>query len=142
MTSFAPRHRLALAVVLCSAVIVSTACASTGRAIGGDPFQGGSSSPRRSNDSAGELRIQVRNSNFNEATIYAIRLGSRRRLGRVQGASDGEFRMRLVNSDQIQFEADLLASKQPEPPEGEAHRADREATVSTVFARCSAAAEA
>ncbi len=111
VTSFAPRHRLALAVVLCSAVIVSAACASTGRAIGGDPFQGGSSSPRRSNDSAGELRIQVRNSNFNEATIYAIRLGSRRRLGRVQGASDGEFRMRLVNSDQIQFEVDLLASQ-------------------------------
>ena len=111
MTSFAPRHRLALALVLCSAVIVSTACASTGRAIGGDPFQGGSSRPRRSHDSAGELRIQVRNSNFNEATVYAIRLGSRRRLGRVQGASDGEFRMRLVNSDQIQFEVDLLASQ-------------------------------
>jgi len=111
MTSFAPRNRLALAVVLSSALIASAACVASGRAIGGDPFQGGSAGSRRSNDGPSEIRIQVRNSNFNEATIYAIRLGSRRRLGRVQGVSDGEFTMRLMNSDQIQFEVDLLASE-------------------------------
>ncbi len=111
MTSFAPRNRLALAVVLCLAVIASAACAPTGRPIGGDPFSGSSAGSRRSNDGADEIRIRVRNSNFNEATIYAVRLGSRRRLGRVQGASDGEFRLRLLNSDQIHFEVDLLASQ-------------------------------
>ena len=111
MTSFAPRNRLALAVVLCLAVIASAACVPTGRPIGADPFSGSSAGSRPSNDGADEIRIRVRNSNFNEATIYAVRLGSRRRLGRVQGASDGDFRLRLVNSDQIQFEVDLLASQ-------------------------------
>ena len=111
MTSFAPRNRLALAITLCSAVIASTACVATGRPIGGDPFQGSSAGSRRSNDGASEIRIQVRNSNFNEATVYAIRPGSRRRLGRVQGATDGELRMRLVASDEIRFEVDLLASQ-------------------------------
>jgi len=110
MTCFARCIRLGPTVLVCSALIASTACVTSGRAIGGDPFQG-SSAGSRSGSRSGELRIQVRNSNFNEATIYAVRLGSRRRLGRVQGASDGEFRLRLLNSDQIHFEVDLLASQ-------------------------------
>ena len=110
MTCFALRNRLGLAVVVCSVVIASAACVAGGRSIGGDPFSG-SSAGSRSGSRAGEIRIRVRNSNFNQATIYAVRPGSRRRLGRVEGASDGEFRMRLINSDQIHFEVDLLAGQ-------------------------------
>lgn len=110
MTCFTRCNRLGLASVVCSVVIASAACAAGGRSIGRDPFQG-SSAGSRSGDRASEIRIRVRNSNFNQGTVYAVRLGSRRRLGRVQGASDGEFRMPLVNSDQIHFEVDLLAGQ-------------------------------
>jgi hypothetical protein len=111
MTCFARCIRLGPTVLVCSALIASTACVTSGRAIGGDPFQG-SSAGSRSGSRSGELRIQVRNSNFNEGTVYAVRSGSlRRRLGRVQGVSDGDFRMPLASSDQIHFEIDLLASQ-------------------------------
>lgn len=109
MTCCAHRNRLGLSVVVCSVVIASAACAAGGRPIGGDPFQGSSES--RASGRETELRIQVRNSNFNAATIYAVRSGSRRRLGRVRGASDGDFRMPWEISDQIRFEVDLLASQ-------------------------------
>ena len=111
MTCFARCIRLGPTVLVCSALIASTACVPSGRSIGGDPFQG-SSAGSRSGSRSGELRIQVRNSNFNEGTVYAVRAGSlRRRLGRVEGVSDGDFRMPLGNSDQIHFEIDLLASR-------------------------------
>ena len=107
MTCFARCIRLGPTVLVCSALIASTACMTSGRAIGGDPFQG-SSAGSRSGSRSGELRIQVRNSNFNEGTVYAVRSGSlRRRLGRVQGVSDGELRMPWVIGDQLYFEVDL-----------------------------------
>jgi len=109
MTCCARRNRLGSYVVVCSVVIASAACAAGGRPIGGDPFQGSSESRASSRET--ELRIQVRNSNFNAATIYAVRPGTRRRLGRVGGASDGDFRMPWETSDQIRFEVDLLASQ-------------------------------
>jgi hypothetical protein len=52
----------------------------------------------------------VRNSNFNESVIYAVRPGTRRRLGRVQGAADGEFTMPWLSTDQLRFEIDILAN--------------------------------
>ena len=94
MTCLAHHNRLAKAVVLGLVVIASTACLAQGRAIGPDPFRGGSSGP---SGGSGEIRIQVRNSNFNQATVYAVRVGNRRRLGRVQGATDQQFRMPWPN---------------------------------------------
>ncbi len=108
MTCLAHHNRLTKAVMLGLVVIASTACLAQGRAIGPDPFRGGSAG---ASGGGGEIRIQVRNSNFNQATIYAIRVGNRRRLGRVQGATDQQFRMPWPNSAQLRFEVDLLASQ-------------------------------
>ncbi len=105
--SAAPR-RLALAVAVLALLITSSACA-VGRTTVRDPF-GGSSARPRSGGGAAEIRIAVRNSNFNESVIYAVRPGTRRRLGRVQGASDGEFTMPWLSADQLRFEIDILAS--------------------------------
>ena len=108
MTCLAHHNRLAKAVVLGLVMIASTACLAQGRAIGPDPFRGGSAGPSRG---SGEIRIQVRNSNFNEATVYALRVGNRRRLGRVQGATDQQFSMPWPNSAQLRFEVDILAGR-------------------------------
>ncbi len=109
MTCFARRNRLGLAVVVCSVMIASAACAAGGRAIGGDPFEGSADS--RASSRASEIRVRVRNSNFNAGTIYAVGPGNRRRLGRVEGASDGDFRMPWNSGDQLRFEVDLIASR-------------------------------
>ncbi len=106
MTCFARRNRLGLAVVVCSVVIASAACAPGGRSSGGDPFQGSSAGSQSSNRT-GEIRIQVENSNFNDAVVHGVRSTSRRRLGRVQGVSDGELRMPWVFGDQLYCEVDL-----------------------------------
>jgi hypothetical protein len=108
MTCLAHHNRLTKAAVLGLVVIASTACLAQGRAIGPDPFRGGSAGP---SGGSGEIRIQIRNSNFNEATVYAVRVGNRRRLGRVQGATDQQFRMPWPYSAQLHFEVDLLASR-------------------------------
>jgi hypothetical protein len=85
------------------------ACSGVGRSGGGDPFAGGSGGAGE--EGRAEIRIEVRNSNFNEATIYAIRVGSRRRLGRVQGANDETFRLPWPASDRLQFEVDILGGQ-------------------------------
>ena len=109
MTRSAPRNRLALTAIGVSLLIASAACvAGGGRSSGSDPFQGPTAGSRSSRGGS-EIRIQVRNSNFNEGAITAVRPGNRRRLGRVQGASDREFRMPWTNSDRLYFEIDLLA---------------------------------
>jgi hypothetical protein len=108
MTCFARRRRLTKAAVLGAVVIASAACLAQGRTIGPDPFRG---TPAGSSGGPSEIDVRVRNSNFNEATIYTIRFGSRRRLGRVQGATDADFKVPWPIAGQLRFEVDLLASR-------------------------------
>jgi len=108
MSCLAHRRRLTTAAVLGLVVIASAACLAQGRAIGPDPFRG---TPAGSSGGSSEIRVQVRNSNFNEATIYTVRIGSRRRLGRVQGATDASFRVPWPTAAQLHFEIDILASR-------------------------------
>ena len=109
MTCLAHRNRLAKAAALAVVVIASSACLAQGRTIGSpDPFSG--TSAGRSGGS-GEISIQVRNSNFNDATVYAVRVGARRRLGRVGGASNATFKIPWTHADRLHFEVDLLASR-------------------------------
>jgi hypothetical protein len=91
-------------------LLASTACGPAGRSGGSDPFSGGSGASAERSE-GGRIEIRVRNSNFNEATIYAVRAGSRRRLGRVQGANDQVFRMPWATSNQLQFEVDILGGQ-------------------------------
>lgn len=106
MSCLAHRRRLTTAAVLGLVVTASAACLAQGRAIGPDPFRG---TPAGSSGGPSEITVQVRNSNFNEATIYTVRVGSRRRLGRVQGASDASFKVPWTTSAQLSFEVDILA---------------------------------
>jgi hypothetical protein len=107
VTCFHSPARLALAIVGFSVLIVSTACGASTRSGGGDPFRG-SPSGAQSGDGVREIRIEVHNTNFNGGTVYAIRAGSRRRLGRVEGGRDEEFKMPWLGSDRLSFEVDLL----------------------------------
>ncbi len=68
-----------------------------------DPFGGEGGRPR-----AAEVRIEVRNDNFNEATLYALSPGRRRRVGRVDGNGRARFRIPWTVTDPVRFEIDIL----------------------------------
>jgi hypothetical protein len=85
-----------LCVLVC-AVALSACASSTSR----DPFEGG---VREST-----IEVEVLNLNFNDATLYAIRMGQRIRLGIVTGAKSKTFTVRWATSQPLRFEIRLLA---------------------------------
>jgi hypothetical protein len=97
------RAVLALAIVL-----VSGACAAGARSTA-DPFSGGGSRTASVQDRS--IRIEVQNSNFNDATIEARGIGVRRRLGRVGGTRSDEFTLDWRGAGQLYFEIDLLGGE-------------------------------
>ena len=107
MTRSASAIRFAFAIVGFSAVIFLAACAPGARSGGGDAFRG-SGSGEAGGRAAREIEIEVRNTNFNGATIYALQGAGRRRLGRVEGGRDEEFKLPWMGSDRLSFEVDLL----------------------------------
>ena len=98
---------LASAIVCSSAVMFSVACAAGTNSGGGDPFQG-SPSGQSGDRSSREIQIEVHNTNFNGATVYALLGADRRRLGRVEGGRDEEFKLPWIGSDRLSFEVNLL----------------------------------
>lgn len=56
-----------------------------------------------------EITIEVRNDNFHDATVYAIRFGLRQRLGWVGGFGKDTFKFRWPTGD-LRIEIDLLAN--------------------------------
>ena len=107
MTRSAYAIRLASAIVCSSVLVLSAACTAGTQSGGGDPFRG-SSSGEAGGRSAREIQIEVHNTNFNGGTVYTIRGADRRRLGRVEGGRDEEFKMPWMSSDRLSFEVDLL----------------------------------
>lgn len=57
----------------------------------------------------GTIQIIVRNLNFSEARLYAVRRGSRSMLGIVGGKSDGEFQLDWDIPEPLQIEIHLIA---------------------------------
>ncbi len=108
MSRVAPLRRVATFVGL-AAIVAAFACGPAARSSGSDPFAGAARGS--GSGGTGEIRIDVRNTNFNSGTVYAVRPGSRRRLGRVEGATDGNFRLRWPTSNQLQFEVDILGGQ-------------------------------
>lgn len=91
-----------LALLLC----LST-CAPMGRPIGGggggsDPFAGGSRPTPQ------DIELRVRNLNFNDARLYAVSGGSRRRLGQVSALSDETLKIPWAFTDRLRIEIDLV----------------------------------
>ncbi|MCH2466074.1 MAG: hypothetical protein MK237_09250 [Gemmatimonadetes bacterium] len=91
-----------LALLLCL-----SACAPMGRPIGGggggsDPFAGGSRPAPQ------DIELRVRNLNFNDARLYAVSGGSRRRLGQVSALSDETLKIPWAFTDRLRIEIDLV----------------------------------
>ncbi len=57
------------------------------------------------------IQIEVQNSTFEDATIYAVWSGHRRRLGTVTGTSTAEYRLLWTHSVPLQIEIRLLAGR-------------------------------
>jgi len=108
MSRVALLRRVAVIAALATLPGVSS-CAPGARTTGSDPFA--DAGTRSRSRGSGEIRIEVRNSNFNSGTIYAVRPGSRRRLGRVEGATDGNFKLPWPSANQLQFEVDILGGQ-------------------------------
>lgn len=104
-----PRFRLPQLPLVASlvTVLVLAGCSSSGRTSGSDPFSGGGGGDRPQGR-AGQLRVQVQNQNFNEATITARGPGVRRRLGRIGGAESRTFTLPWSTANRLYFEVDLL----------------------------------
>lgn len=100
-----PRARLAGGLALAALLVTMAACASRG---GGrdasNPFQGA----RGDSD---QITIHVRNFNFNDATVWTfVRSARDRKLGIVNGKSEGTFTISWQFSEPLRLEFDLLAS--------------------------------
>lgn len=88
-------------------VLAATACAAGSRSTR-DPFAGGSGGAVSGEESR-QVRIEVQNSNFNEARIEARGIGLRRRLGRVPGTRSEVFTLDWTAVAPLYFEIDFLA---------------------------------
>jgi hypothetical protein len=106
-----PPHRASiLFATTLATLLAATACASGGRpTAGGDPFRGGGGGG--ASTQSDEIQIRVHNANFNEARIYAVRPGVRRRVGRIQGANDEVFRIPWSVTNTVRFEIDVLGGQ-------------------------------
>ncbi len=73
-----------------------------GTGVGGDPFSG------RSTPAPEDIELQVRNLNFNDARLYAVSGGARRRLGQVSALSDQTLKIPWAFTDRLRIEIDLV----------------------------------
>lgn len=88
--------------IVLAAVLAAAACA-TGTPTAGNPY---------SQDAADrqEVRIEVQNRNFADATVWAlVRDGRRQRLGVVTGKSDSVFTIPWSFSEPLRLQFDLVA---------------------------------
>ena len=92
-----PWPRTALLVL----ALTGAACAAPTQ---GSPFGVGPEGERT-------ISIEVRNLNFSDATLHALRGAERVRLGTVTGKTDRTFRIEWTISVPLQIEIDLLAGE-------------------------------
>lgn len=92
------RRTIRLAVLL--APLLALGCAVGGRA--NDPFRGGPDGERT-------IRIEVRNFNFADATVFVFRGTERVRLGAVTGKTDADFEVAWTLTQPLRVQIDLLA---------------------------------
>jgi hypothetical protein len=91
--------RLRSTTALLFAALAAAGCASNGA---GGPFGGGPDGERT-------VRIEVRNLNFADATLHALRGSERVRLGIVTGKTDRTFDVEWTVALPLQVEINLLA---------------------------------
>lgn len=95
--------RLGSALAGATLLLAVAACASGGRSTAsGNPFGLAQGEER-------EIRILVRNFNFNDASVWAVvRDARRQRLGTVTGKSEATFTMEWTFTDALRLEFDLI----------------------------------
>ncbi|MDT8340082.1 MAG: hypothetical protein RQ751_01100 [Longimicrobiales bacterium] len=71
-----------------------------------------SRNPFQDEEGTREIKVEVLNLNFSDATVYALRQGQRIRLGRVAGKGREFFTLRWPTSLSLQLEFRLLAAEQ------------------------------
>jgi hypothetical protein len=86
----------------CALVLSAAACGTRTSYPGQDPFAEGGGA-------AQDLRIQVRNNNFYDATLTAVSDVGRRRLGTVSGNQSAAFTMPWSFTGGLRIEINLLA---------------------------------
>ena len=64
-----------------------------------DPFGGGASRP---------IRIDILNRNFNDASVWAVYVGDRIRLGTVVGKGEARFQLPWNGAESVYMEIDLV----------------------------------
>ena len=84
---------------------VALAACSAGQAR--SPFDG----PASSGPAEDQIRVEVQNLNFNDATIWALRASQRVRVGRVSGKSTQVFTIRWNVAQPIGFEVDVVSAR-------------------------------
>ena len=92
-------RRIATAVLLVTTAL-GAGCVRAGAA--DNPF-------RRGVDGERTIRIEVRNFNFADATVFAFRGTERVRLGTVTGKTDEDFRVAWTLTQPLRIQIDLLA---------------------------------
>jgi len=92
--------------VVLGAALLLAGCGGGGLSIpqgsGGGPFA-------RASDGPQTVSIHVRNLNFNEAELWAVRRGDRQKLGIINGKADTVYRIPWTISEPLQLQIDLLA---------------------------------
>ena len=81
-------------------VLLTTACAGRGMD-DDDPF--------RARDRSGPVILEIQNDNFNDARIYTLWNGDRRRIGTVIGKTEERFEIQARQGD-LRIQVDFLAA--------------------------------
>jgi len=98
------RRRSAQGLLALCAVVAATACGLTPNAR--NPFDGSAEQAV-----ADRLRIQIRNLNFNDVTVFVVSSGQRVRLGGVTGKTDEDFRLEWNTAVPLWFEVDVIGGR-------------------------------
>lgn len=91
-------HRARLIIVLAT-LVAASGCMGGGLP---NPFEAGESGDR-------SIRVEVRNFNFADATLYAFRGAERVRLGVVTGKTDHDYQLPWPSTQTMRVEINLLA---------------------------------
>lgn len=88
-------------IVALAALVAASGCLGGGLP---NPFEAGESGDR-------SIRVEVRNFNFADATLYAYRGAERMRLGVVTGKTDRDYQLAWPSTQTMRVEINLLAGE-------------------------------